>query len=314
MKQWIAFVFALVFVFCLTACGNVNSGTAEGSTEHSQMEATDPTENLADTETAGILDHLRLDRPYVEIRIYTEEQSLFSNRNKAFFREFTAFWKDVESRLQPAKRTDAAKISVSIDDGKSITSLSVYEGDVIEVWNAAERRWYACEGVYEGFTKTFEPFLTENRSYCRSACTPVRNMYEYVIYDQNGTVLESDYISREPHLFYDSGIVHLWIQAGTGTLTRGGKFFDVKTGRISPEYYGQTDFFGDKVCATGPSEVTVYEMFSGEPICVLDHFEQPLADCLETILSARFSEDGTQITVEYLNADFEEASQIFLLP
>jgi hypothetical protein len=231
-----------------------------------------------------------------------------------FFREFTAFLKDVKSRLQPAKKTNATQITISIDDGESILSLSVYEGDIIEVGNATERYWYSCEGVYEDFTKTFEWFLSENRFYCRSACTPVRHMYEYVIFDQKGTVLESDYISREPHLFYDSGIVHLWIQAGTGTLTRGGKFFDVKTGRISPGYYGQTDFFGDKVCATDSAKVTVYEMFSGEPICVFDQFEQPLADCLEKIQSAHFSKDGTQIIVEYLNADFEEKSQIFTIP
>ena len=103
----------------------------------------------------------------------------------------------------------------------------------------------------------------------------------------------------------------MWVQTGTGALTRYAKFFDINNGLISPEYYGQTDYYGDKVCAIGSSQVIVYEMFSGEKVCCLDSFEKPLADCVENICSAYFTKDGTQIIVEYLNTELETEKQIF---
>lgn len=47
---------------------------------------------------------------------------------------------------------------------------------------------------------------------------------------------------------------------------------------------------------------------------VFDRFEKPLGDCMENILSAHFTNDGTQIIVEYLNTEFEKEEQIFDLP
>ena len=79
-------------------------------------------------------------------------------------------------------------------------------------------------------------------------------------------------------------------------------------------YYGQTDYYGDLVCATGSSKVIVYKMFSGEQVCCFDQFEKPLGDCIENICSAYFIKDVKEIIVEYLNTDFEKETQFFAIP
>ena len=132
-----------------------------------------------------------------------------------------------------------------------------------------------------------------------------------MIYDKNGNTLKSDTSNKTPYLFYDNGIVHFWSQSGTGTLTRGATFYNVERGLISPEYYGQTDYFGDIVSATGHSQVVIYEMFTGTEICRFTEFEKPLADALENISSAHFSKDGTKIIVEYLTTNHETATESF---
>lgn len=295
----------ILAILVLSLCG------CSKNVENSEIATT---ENIVNLETAGNFDSIQFDNPYVSISIHSDENYYFSNRNKSFYQEFTAFLKDVELRSHPVEKIDSKCFYISIFDGENDASFSVYETDNIIIFNLTESYYYYCEGIYERFINTFDTFLTENQKYCRSASTPIRHMNEYVIFDKNNNVLESDYTSRTPRLFYNSGIVHLWGQSGTGVLTRWARFFDVEKGLVSPDYYGQTDFFGDMVCATGSSSVFVYEMFSGKQICVFDQFEKPLGDCIENIRSAYFSEDGTQIIVKYLNADFETELQIFNVP
>jgi len=306
MKIFIKKVFCIILaVLILSLCG------CNKPTENDKIDHTEKSVTLETVITSNII---QFDATHVEICIYSDENYYFSNRNKDFYEKFIAFLKDTEFVSQQVEQPDSKKFYISIHDGEIDVSFSIYETDVIEIPGVFESDYYYCKGIYKKFVDTFGIFLSENKKHCRSTETPIRMMYEYAVYDKNNYVLASDYISRTPYLFYDSGIVHLWMQMGTGLLSRWAKFFDIKNGLVSPDYYGQTDYFGDMVCSTGHSAVILYEMFSGEQICILDKFEKPLGDCLENIQSAYFSEDGSQIIVEYLNADFETELQIFDTP
>ena len=245
--------------------------------------------------------------------MFSDENYWFSNRNKSFYNNFIAFLKNVKfySQQVEVEKVDSKNFYISVFDETNYVSFYIYENDIIEIVDDADRCYYYCDNVYKKFIETFETFFNENQKYCRSAVTPIREWYEYAVYDRNHNVLESDYSIKTPYLYYNSGIVHLCGQAGTGSLARWARFFDVENGLISPNYYGQTDFFGDMVSATDSSRVVVYEMFSGKQICVFNQFEKPLCDCTENIQSAYFSEDGTQLVVKYMNSKYEIETQAF---
>ena len=265
--------------------------------------------------TASGADKIPFDGSHVEISVHTDEDYYFSNRNVPFCEKFAAFLENVMLSEQTTPSTDSDYVYVSVNRDNQIASFSVYDTDVVGVIDIEGTEYYYCEGVYDRFADTFSSFLEENREYCRSATTTVLLKNEYAVYDKNYNVLESDSIVKTPHLFYDDGIVHLWVQTGTGVLTRWAKFFDVESGKTSPIYYGQTDYFADTVCATESSKVSVYDMFSGDLICVFDQFDKPLGDNTENVLSAYFTSDGTQITVQYVTADdYAIATQTFDLP
>lgn len=291
-----------VLMLILCACNN----SAEKSNNSSK-------ENQVTLETLLGADKINLDANYVEISIYSDENSFFTNKNKDFFEALTSFLKDTKlaNEKTDLKKQDADNFYITVDDGKNAVRFSISETDVIAKCDVAEFTYYYCEGIYKKFEKTFSSYIIENQKYCRVASTKTLGLYEYVIYDKNGNTLKSDTSNKTPYLFYDNGIVHFWSQSGTGTLTRGATFYDVENGLISPHYYGQTDYFGDIVSATDHSQVVIYEMFTGTEICRFTEFEKPLSDAMENIRSAYFSKDGSKIIVEYLTADDEIKTESF---
>ncbi len=298
-------ILATFFILSLCGCN-------ENAINQANSEITESTISLA---VLSECDTVAFDTAHVEINIYANEYFYFSNRNEHFYKAFMDFLKNTKFSAQPTEKTGTQSIYIHVVGNEKNGAFSLYDTDVIETFDGVgERRFYYCEGIYDKFEKTFGPYMDEYRKYCRSAKTPIFQLHEYAIFDKETNILERDTIGGTPHLFYDSGIVHLWVQSGTGALTRCATFFDVEKGLTSPVYSGQTDYWGDMVCATGSSEVVVYEMFSGKPICRFDTFEKPLGDCIENIRSAYFTTEGTQVIVEYLNVDFHVETQIFDLP
>lgn len=284
-----------IFIFCLCGCGETRE------------------ENKISLATAVKLEKQELNERHFEICIYSDEVYCFSNRNNEFCEEFLAFLENAKFSSQQVEKSNFDYIYISIYDGKILNSFSIYENDVVGIHH--NETSYFCEGIYEKFKTTFNGFFNENKQYCRFVQSPVTMKNEYWIGNsKTNTQLEYNCISRQPYLFYDSGIVHFWVQNGTGTLTRQARFYDVEKGLISPYYYGQTDYFGDLVSATDNARVVIYEMFTGKQVCVFDKFEKPIGNCVENIQSAYFSKDGTQMVVEYLNTDLEAEIQIFDLP
>lgn len=290
-----------VLMLILCACNN----SAENNSSLKENEAT--------LETILGADKINFDANYVEVSIYLDENSFFTNKNKDFFKALTSFLKDTKlaNEKTDLEKQDVDNFCIGVYDGKTNVGFCIYENDVVEELHKGAFTYYYCEGIYKKFEETFSPYILENQKYCRLASTKIFGLYEYMISDKNGNILASDTTSEYPRLFYDNKIVHFWMQAGTGTLTRGATFYDVENGLISPHYYGQTDYFGDMVSATDHSQVVIYEMFTGTEICRFTEFEKPLSDAMENIRSAYFSKDGSKIIVEYLTADDEIATESF---
>ena len=289
----------------LTFCGC--SKNAENDKEN--------TESLITLKSAFQRNEIDLDANHIEISIISDETVRFTNRNADFYKEFISFLENTKLSSKKIPKPDAERFYISIREDRNIFPFHIYKNDVVKIHiTSIESRSYYCKGIYKKFIKTFDKFFSESKKYCRVAQTPIAGMNEYRISSKDDVTLEYDCISRNPYIFYNSGIVHLWVQSGTGTLTRSAKFFDVEKGLISPEYYGQTDYFGELVISTSSSQIFIFKMFSGEELYCFDQFEEPLGDCTENIQSAYFTEDGTKIMVKYFNADFETRTQIFTIP
>ncbi len=132
-------------------------------------------------------------------------------------------------------------------------------------------------------------------------------MFSYYIKDIHGNTLAEDISIDYPYITQETeDIVCLWMQTGTGVSTRWSQYFNIRTGGISPVYYGQTDSFGTMTCNTGNGCVIVSDIFTGEEIMTADEWGQPLGECNDNIRSAYFSEDGKSLEVTCLDTDFEE--------
>ena len=324
MRQFLFCALLIVLVFCFFGCKNdVSSDIEENTTAAQTTTNDDDAEKPVTLESVCGADTIDFDADYVEIAVYSDLDYRFSDRNEDFCLSLTEFLKNTKfNSVLTDKAEDGNYYFVSIFENKNHASFSVYDTDVICVVDVYDRNLYYCEGVYDSFEKTFGTYFEENSKYYSIKPIYDRSTYDhpvlieetYSVFDKNNNVLESDSTTETPHLFYDSGIVHLWFQTGTGIMTRFAKFYDVENGKTSPEYYGQTDWFSNMVSSTGHSQVIIYDMFSGDELYRINEFEKPLGDCIENIQSAFFSTDGKQLIVKYLNEDFEQVTQTFDLP
>lgn len=147
--------------------------------------------------------------------------------------------------------------------------------------------------------------VVDKTDYYKLICKNNTNMYMYEIYNIDGDIIESDTINKKPHItLVDDNVVWLWVQTGTGHLTRWTYFYDVISGEKSPVYYGMTDCCDKYVLNVTDTAVNVSEMFSGNRREMFYDFEKGLADdVIESITSAKFVDDGYSVEVEYLSAE-----------
>ena len=141
------------------------------------------------------------------------------------------------------------------------------------------------------------------------------SIMDYTIWNEKGEVMYAGNSYREERLvLIDDRIVHRWGQAGTGLSTRWAVFYDVTDGRVSPGYSGQTDSYGELVLQMDYNSVIISDMFSGEELYRIDHFDLPLAEIIEPIGCVYFVNDGKQIAVSYVDRNIEWHWQTFDLP
>ena len=319
MKRFICLILVLMIGFALSACSKTETDidttiTKTNSETEQPIKDTITEQQITLKEYISESEEINYDSHHVEISIYTDEHYYFTNRNQEFYSDLIGFLEksitvtETEYQYDP----EVFEYTIAIYDNTNSTSISILKTDIIySIYNDTA---YYCEGIYETVKSLFKPHIDIYNDFCRSASTKVRYRNEYVIQDKNRNILDADCISREPSIFYIDGIVHLWVQTGTGHLTRWTYFYDVETGEKSPVYSGQTDFYKNVVISVRHSGVYFYDMFTGEELYVINEFEKPLLDGMENVESAYFTEDGTQVIVEYLNTDCHTETQIFDFP
>lgn len=298
-------VFLLVALLCLslTACkGNQN---AENQSKQVSLNSViEPDFNFNDV--------------YMETSIYSYTNSqyglnyYFNNKNQAYMNALSDALKEIKTE-PAADEFDNNSESVSISFYNASNEILMMKINAKNQIRLDYEKTYIGEHAYEKIKETIDPFITECDKYYAVGLTPILQLFEYAIFDINHKEIESHANSREPRIFANGNIVHMWIQSGTGTLTRSALFYDVTTGQKSPEYSGVTDYFGSLVSSTSRGKVCIYDMFSGKLLYTIDSFEYPLADAIENISGAYFNENG-QLVIWYLDENFDEQVQTFDIP
>ena len=302
-KRVTAFLLAAVIFISLTACKGVQK-TENQIEQFNLYSVIEPDFNFNDIN--------------IEMSVYPQTYSkydrnyYFNNKNHAYMSALLEVLKEIKTKPiadEFDNNSESLSVTFSNATGENFT-IDINTKDQIKL---NYEKVYTGENAYEELKTAINPFITECDKYYAVGLTPILQLYEYAIFDTDSRIIESHANSREPHIFLNDNVVHMWIQSGTGTLTRSALFYDVTTGQKSPEYSGVTDYFGALVSSTTRDKVCIYDMFSGNLLYTIDNFEYPLADAIENISGAYFNENG-QLVVWYLDENYDEQVQTFDIP
>ncbi len=251
-----------------------------------------------------------------EMDVYMGENIYcFSNKYDRVLQDFYNSLNEYEIGKVSEKEKSYNNIHIRFNTQyQGIVSLTIDDKDQI-VLDSDFDNIYKCEGIYDAFQEYFEPIFSESNKYYKIGRVPISMQYEYVIYKKDLSTIRFDTTRSQPHITRISeDVVCLWCQAGTGIYARWSVYYNRVTGEVSPTYNGQTDSYGNLTCNTGSGKVVVSDIFSGQELYVIDKFNEPPADYFENIVSAYFTEDGTQIKVVYKNQNNVDCEQVFDLP
>ena len=133
---------SLMFILC--ACNN--------SAENNGLK-----ENEATLETILSADKINFDANYVEVSIYSDKISFFTNKNKDFFKALTSFLKDtnLSNEKTDLEKQDVDNFYIGVYDGKTNVGFYIYENDVVKELHKGAFTYYYCEGIYKKFQETF---------------------------------------------------------------------------------------------------------------------------------------------------------------
>lgn len=299
MLRKINLMLVAVLIFCMCGCGNSENKTTFKQVVSGQNFTFDSRNTLLTIN-------------------YGNREYNFNNKYKPYVKDFSEFLNEFEIKSvnEPQTTDEYVYVRFLTSDWERI-GIFFYTNDVIElnIGHGLEKEFFISEDIFEKIKEYLEPILSETDLYYKKGTTPVTQRYEYAVYDEERNVLVCEISSRTPHITRESeDIICLWIQGGTGIYSRWSVYYNHRTGEISPTYNGQTDSYGTLTCNTGSGVVEVSDIFSGEVVYTIDNFDEPIGDFVENISSAYFSEDGSQIIVEYLNTEVETCQQVYKLP
>ena len=142
-------------------------------------------------------------------------------------------------------------------------------------------------------------------------------LYTLRLYNQRGrTVWSYGPADRYPQVEEtEPGLWSVSVQAGTGLSTRWTLFYAAEEGKLSTPEYSVFDCRDGKMVFAGDRALIVREIFDDASAVELRDFSQPPASVAEPFVEARFTEDGTALTVTYLSGeDFHRVTETLPLP
>ena len=170
--------------------------------------------------------------------------------------------------------------------------------------------YYTSEGVYDKISSYYEELKAETEKNYTIEYIAGTFQYHYVIKANDGTILFDETSSRGFHIeAVDKDLIFLWQQAGTGTLTRGGQFYNLETKEISEHFQGMVDYCNGVVSNTGSGQVTLTLLKDPSQVLIIDEFKYPVSSFIENIANAKFVNDGKQIKITYWTGENENQKQ-----
>ena len=142
-------------------------------------------------------------------------------------------------------------------------------------------------------------------------------LYYCYFYDNNNEVVkEEGPMGKLPKItVVEANILKFTLQAGTGTGTRWGYYYDTENTIFSTVFTGIFDEYDGKVACVGLNKVVVSDIFdSSKYYKEFSEFTYSFSPSATPITNIEFSEDGKSIVVSYLTgSDYQEVTEIFLL-
>ena len=326
-KMFILTAAMVILVFSVFGCKQQPQTPSTQPTQTETPPQTEPKEQTQPQQKQGsLLDAISKDFVFddvhtaVTIYRYEGKNYYFDSRNPEFCTMFINYLNTTQVVPIEESAFDrlADKLYIYFENADGAREgFTINNKGQINVLNGAIIAYFQGEEIYEELLQQIAPFIEKNAKYCQTVEGPSYMGYivDYTIFDTEGKVLYTGKCNDEPCLILvDDKIVHCWSQAGTGLSTRWAVFYDVTDGRVSPGYSGQTDSYGELVLQMDYNSVIISDMFSGEELYRIDHFDLPLAEIIEPIGCVYFVNDGKQIAVSYADKDIEWHWQTFDLP
>lgn len=296
MKGIIAIILTLVLCFSMVACGktagNLKEAMTKGNVDYNDL--------LTDTEISYQNQTYRFNNKYdnFTLNLYNslEEYTLEKNENYAETdnQYMISFW-----------NFGTGYVSVFINDADQIRVL----GDV------GEPEHYISSGIYKKIQAELTPVIEKTSKYYSLKQDKNIQTSEYKIFDKKGNLMADNSADRNPHIYQLSDeVVAMWIQEGSLASTRSNTYFNWETGDISAEYKGYADEYGNYVCCGSNNKVDICDMFSGNVQYTFDKFSKDFSDMEDSIISVRFSNDGKQILVQYVDVNYEIVDEALDIP
>lgn len=241
----------------------------------------------------------------------------YNNGFESFTAQMMNFLKTCQVTASENFADTENQISISFwDINNAYIYVYVNEADQLKVCDDAEiDENYTCSGIYEKVLAYIQPICEETDKYYKLEQPVNVQTSSYEIYNKNGNVLEQDAADRNPHLSRISDdIICLWIQEGTGASGIINTFYNWETGAISKSYTGYTDVYDGYLCCGGYNKVEISRLFDDEILYTVEEFSKPFSDMEDSIISAYFSDDGTQLLVQYVDENYEIVDEAIDIP
>ena len=136
-------------------------------------------------------------------------------------------------------------------------------------------------------------------------------------YDKKGILIKQEGpMSKIPTVcFVDDNLIKFSLQAGTGTATNWGYYFDVEQEKFSEVFSSIFDEQNTRVVYVTTNEVVVRDIFDiNQYYKTISNFSKDFSPVANPFTDIQFSEDGNSLFVSYFTGDnYEETTETFVL-